>query len=271
MIRLLRANYARLWKTRSFWICLITAVALGISNLISDRAAYTQRAGSMMLQNGLNVVFFAAIFASLYLGTDHSNGTIRNKMMIGHTRAEIYLANLITTVSGSIILLAASLLTSLVITLCLNGNLGMPAGEFALKMAVCLCALIAICAIFTVLGMVIASKSTIITLTLVLTFAFVIVATMLESLLAEPEYVSGYEMSLNGEFIQTDPEPNPLYVSGVKRSIFSAVNDILPCGQLVQIELGVCRNATLMPLYSLGVFVVSTIAGAVVFRKKDLK
>lgn len=274
MTKLLRANFARLRKTFSFRVCFILVVGLSIANLISSylfNPICVERTGSLMMSNCLNVMLFTVIFAALYLGTDYSNGTIRNKMIIGHTRAEIYLANLITTASGGVMLFAASWAVTYALGMCLGGKLGMSAGEFATDTAVCLCAYIAICAICTVLGMLIGSKSTIITLTLVLTFALIITAAMIASLLEEPEYATPYVMSANGEILPGEPEPNPLYVSGVKRDILTAVNDILPSGQLFQMEVGGSADTGIMPLYSLGVIAVSTAAGVMVFRRKDLK
>lgn len=274
MTRLLNANFARLWKTYSFWVCFILVVGLAVANFISSyslRPICVEQTGSMILSNCMNTALFTTIFAALYLGTDHSNGTIRNKMIIGHTRAEIYLSNLITTAFGGVLMLTVSMLATYAQGLCCGGSLGMPTGELALKIAAALCAVVAVCAICTLLGMLFSSKSTIITLALVLTFALTIGAILIESRLGEPEYISGYELTENGDIKMTDPEPNPYYVSGVTRDVISAVNDILPFGQLMQIEMGGGRNTGLMPLYSLGVIAVTTVAGAVVFRRKDLK
>ena len=37
----------------------------------------------------------AAVFISLFVGSEYSDGTIRNKLVVGHSRMRIYLANLI--------------------------------------------------------------------------------------------------------------------------------------------------------------------------------
>lgn len=147
----------------------------------------------------------------------------------------------------------------------------MSAGELALKMLICIGAIIAISAVFTLLGTLLSSKSTIVAITLVSTFVLLIGAAVIESLLDQPEYVQSYEMTVNGEVVQTDPQPNPMYIGGVKREVLKTVNDVLPSGQLMQMEMGLGRHAELMPLYSLGVLAAFTAVGASVFRKKDLK
>lgn len=226
----------------------------------------------MIISDSVNEIIFGAIFAALYLGTDYSNGTIRNKMIIGHNRVKIYLSDLITVVAGSFIIIAVSFATTLVPSLCLGGKLGMPSDEFVLKIAVSLCAVIALCAIFTVAGMLFSSKSTIVTFTLVLTFVLYISAALTAQLLAEPEYSPKYGITEDGVVTIDGYEPNPSFVSGSNRAVLTAVNDILPFGQLFQLGMiGAARDIELMPLYSLGVLAASTAVGTLAFRKKDLK
>lgn len=274
MVRLLRANFARLWKSKSFWVCLILAFALALANFLSTYSVQPQcveKLGRELMAGSSNVVLFLSIFAALFLGTDYSNGTIRNKLVIGHTRAEIYFSNLVTTAASGVIMLAASWTGVLITGLCLGGKLGMPAGEFFMYMLISVCAAVAISALFNVIGMLIPSKSTIVTITLVSTFVLMIGAAVIMSMLAAPEYVQGYEMSVNGGVVLSDPEPNPMYISGVKRDILTAVNDILPSGQFMQLETGSVHSPEFMPLYSLGVLAAATAVGALVFRRKDLK
>lgn len=274
MTRLLKANFARLWKTKSFWVCMILVFGLTLMNFLTSYSVQPEcvkTLGTELMSIGSNIVFFASIFAALYLGTDYSNGTLRNKLIIGHKRAEIYLSNLITTAAGCVMMFAAAWLGVLITGLCLGGEIGMPAGELAFKMLICISAAIAVSAIFTLLGMLLSSKSTIITITLVSAFVLIVGAAVIESMLAEPEYVQGYEMTVNGSVVPTEQEPNPLYVSGVKRGILQTVNEVLPSGQIMLMEMGVSRHAEFMPLYSLGVLAAFTVVGGAVFRKKDLK
>lgn len=274
MTRLLRANFARLWKTTSFWVCTAISAALSAASVVSGymiRPISVEYMGTSMISNASNALLFIAIFAALYLGTDHSNGTIRNKLIIGRTRIEIYFANLITIIAIGIMQLGAACAASCAAGAFLGGKLGMPVGEFALKMAILVCAISAICALFTAIGMLCNSKSLIVTITLVSIFALMVTGAMIAQRLAEPELVTGASIDENGNLQIGGQVPNPLYVSGVQRDILTAVNDVLPTGQLIQVETGMLGNAELMPLYSIGVLAVSTTVGAVVFRKKDMK
>lgn len=274
MIRLLRANFARLWKTRSFWICTVILVAISAAGVVSGymmRPISVEYMGSGMLSNATSAALFTAVTVSLYLGTDYSNGTVRNRLVIGRTRIEIYFANLMTTVSVGIMQFGAACAVAYAAGAFFGGKLGMPAGEFALKTAVCICALTALCALLTVIGMLCCSKSMTVTITLVSIFALMVTGIMIMQRLAEPEFVTGAAIDEDGNLQIGGQEENPMYVSGVQRDILIAVNDILPTGQLIQVEAGTPGSVKLMPLYSFGVAAVSTAAGAVVFRKKDLK
>ena len=59
----------------------------------------------MCIRDSLQVVgILISIFYSLFLGTEYNDGTIRNKLIVGHKRETIYLASFITgTVAVTII------------------------------------------------------------------------------------------------------------------------------------------------------------------------
>lgn len=167
--------------------------------------------------------------------------------------------------------MAASCASVLVIGLCLGGGIGVETGRMLLMMTIAVCAEIAMCAFFTLLGMIISTKSTTTVITLTSSFVLIIGAGIIMSLLSQPEFIPSVTMMVDG--VQSvEYEPNPIYIGeGLKRDILTAVNDILPSGQAMQLEAGSPHNAELMPLYSLGVLAVTSAIGALVFRRKDLK
>lgn len=62
--------------------------------------------------------FFIAIFSAHLWGTDYEYGTLRNKIICGHTRQEVYFSNLS-------LITCAGLVTALT-WLIVNGALGVP-------------------------------------------------------------------------------------------------------------------------------------------------
>ena len=99
MAKLLRANLSRLWKSRIFYVGLIFMLLLNVFLVLdgwnSGRQGYPEPLEDMLFQNCIIIGFVCAVVVGMFLGTEYSDGTIRNKIAVGHTRASIYLANLI--------------------------------------------------------------------------------------------------------------------------------------------------------------------------------
>lgn len=271
MVKLLRADLAHTLKSKCFWVCLILSFSLSVINNITLTPGWQENTSRLLLESHSNSVIFIAIYTALFLGTGYAHNTIRNKLIIGSRRTDIYISNLITVILGGW-LIALAMIVPTIFTVCVFGkDFGMSEKEFAAKIITIICAFAAACAIFTLLGMLITSKSANTAITITATFALCVGAAVIMSFLQQPEFITNYEMTVNG-MTQTAPEPNPMYIApGVKRDILTSLNDVLPTGQIIQMETGEPHNAELMPLYSLGVISVTTAAGVLIFRRKDLK
>ena len=101
MTKLLSANFFRLKKNKCFWVCMIFMLAAGVFFPVM-RYVDMQKSGTVnTLDNGffacaLFIGVLASVFCSLFIGTEYSDGTIRNKVVVGQKRSAIYLSNLIT-------------------------------------------------------------------------------------------------------------------------------------------------------------------------------
>lgn len=271
MVKLLRADLSRMFGAKSFWVCAALSAALSVLNCLTLNPGWEEHTARLILSGGSNAVLFMAIFSALFLGTDYSHGTIRNKLIVGSKRTDIYFSALMTAIAGDHVIALAAYIPK-IITACFGKTFGMSANEFAFLIIITVCAFISVSAIFALLGMLITSRSKNTAITITATFVLILGAAIIMELLNAPEMVSDYVITAEGGFTQTEPYPNPAYIPpGAKRTILTAVNDVLPTGQIMQMELGELHNMELMPLYSLGVLAVTTAAGAVLFRKKDLK
>ena len=65
--------------------------------------------------------------------------------------------------------------------------------------------------------------------------------------------------------------PNPKYPSEQKKKVFQTLLDINPSGQMFQIAGRTAPNLKVLPLYSLGIVVIFTGVGLMIFNKKELK
>ncbi len=112
MGKLLRSNLSRLWKDKIFWLCmggmLLYAVVYMLNasqKTISPVTGEVYTLEHYYFMFLAYVDFFFAVVTSMFLGTEYSDGTIRNKLIVGHTRTNVYLANLIVTFVASLLIM----------------------------------------------------------------------------------------------------------------------------------------------------------------------
>ncbi|MFR1873092.1 MAG: ABC transporter permease subunit [Coprococcus sp.] len=139
MKSLIRSDFYKLRKAKSFWVCMILAVALAVfSVLIMDfsvklmdkvpqQAAQEEAA---LEESGLNIstdgipmssadlnassmllmqfagttTLLISIFVSLFVGGEFSHGTIKNLASKNYTRTQIYLSKIIVSVIAAIVM-----------------------------------------------------------------------------------------------------------------------------------------------------------------------
>ena len=93
----------------------------------------------------------------------------------------------------------------------------------------------------------------------------------LNSRLVEPEIQPERQYVEDGQIVTLPAKPNPSYVRGMKRAVYQLLYDLPGC-QTVQLASTVDTGAPLrLPLWSLASAVLSTGAGILLFRRKDLK
>lgn len=254
MTKLIRADFARMFKTLSFWLCGAFSTAFILWFFFLEYCSKHSAAGKLGTLafssiSSFILMFFASIFAALFVGTDYLNGTIRNKISIGHSRASIYFSNLIICSIGGMLHCVMCWAALFIVGLFTKGRLGLEPGELALRLAVTLFAMISVCAFSMIIGMLTTAKSSAVVINIVGSIVMVIGINVLNGLLY-------------------DPEPAP------QNKILQVVCDAVPYGQALKID-GVSNeekdNRSVMPLYSVGFTAAVSAVGTVVFSRKDIK
>lgn len=286
MTKLLSANFLRLRKSRVFLVCLILCVAMGAlaafqefqfqvsvgADLsVPEVSEYKSLLEGQFFEYTVFIGLVAPALIALFLGTEYSDGTIRNKLAVGHSRLSIYFANLITGFAGSLLCMAGYMLSCLAVGAPLLGWFTRPAPLLLTAIGGSVVMLAAFCAIFTFVTMNCAKKSTSVAVCLLGAFVALIAAAVLYSMLDAPEFITGYELSVGGEIVQAVPERNPMYLSGPKRAVYQFVYDLLPTGQALQYTMLSFTDPVKLMALSAAVCAAFTAAGAALFRKKDLK
>lgn len=277
MNNLLSANFARLWKDKVFWLCLAALLACSAGSMLSGCRQAAVNAGSGFAYYLDHFYFnlapllglFCAVFASLFLGTEYSDGTVRNKLVVGHSRAAVYLADLLVCFAAALLFMAAWLAGGLVGIPALGGwKLG--AAALALYLLLAILFLAAFTAIFTWVGTAFTSKAAGAVVSLLLFLGLLVCASMLYNRLSEPEMLSGVVITAEG-MTMGEPTPNPDYISGGLRSAYEFLVDLLPSGQSILMANLELAHPVREALCSVFVTAAAILGGLWAFRKKDLK
>ncbi len=261
MRNLIYVNMMRLKKSRIFRVGMIVSMAYVAFLLFMN---YQEKADSPeTVISQLNWYFlstlpvasaFCSVFCGMFLGTEYSDGTMRNKLMVGHTRKEIYCANLLTVFLANIfVYLAGCLVTVVMGTAMFGWNLADPMW-FAFRMFSGILMLGAYAGIFTLLSMLIDSKAVSATVCMVLYALFFIGISFLQTA------VFSYYGTVPWNHVP-DKSIQPL---------LELLYDFLPSGQERQI-LGILLHPYRLPAYSAICIALTTVCGMAVFTKKDLK
>ena len=280
MNKLLASNFSRLWKNKVFWIGTAILFLWSTLMLISGHRAalaepeYPRFLDDFFFQYGPVIGIFGAVFTSLFLGTDYSDGTIRNKIMIGHSRQSIYLSNLIVSAAAGILMNAAWILSMLTVGTSLFGWFTSSVTTILMYQFIAVLMIAAFASIFTFISMLNQNKASSAVITLLTFLVLLFLASYCNNRLNEPEMYSAAAVVTPNGLELADPTQNPDYIRGSVRKVFEFLVYFLPTGQGILMSSMEAVHLWLMPVYSLLVIALTTMAGVSCvscFRRKDLK
>lgn len=116
MITLLRTNLFKMFHSWSFWLTLLLLPFMNFLKILDNDEYYMglrpesglikwnilQCADSCFLHLTY-LTYFVVLLVGILIGDEYSSGAVRNKIVAGHSRAQIYTSYLITSVSECII------------------------------------------------------------------------------------------------------------------------------------------------------------------------
>lgn len=286
MSKLLRSNFARLWKSRIFWLGMLFSAGLSALlvfaryedikrhyEIYAIQDASYRNADSLIFIGGLYLIFAAAVFIGVFVGTEYSDGTLRNKLIIGHSRSSIYISNLIVcTVAGIIMHLTYIILTILLGNLILeDSTLGFK--KFLLLTLMGTAAMIAVSSLLVMISMLIHSKSAGSVVILILTMIMLCATMSITQRLSAPEYYDAYSYidETTGKPVVVEKEKNTHYLTGTKRKVYEFLDDFIPTSQLYKAASLDSSKLDIALIYDGIIILITTTAGIAVFRRKNLK
>ena len=248
MYKLLNASFFRLKKNKIFYFIIVVSIVMALFVLYSR---YTDElkdiqygfpltdlktTDRLLVDNLVIIGFLMSLFTSLFVGTEYSDGVIRNKLIAGHSRISVYIDNFIMSVVVGIIVEVIYLLIVASIGIPMFGGIQIPISDFLYVLLDSFMIIVFYAGIFTFISLICSNITTSTVICLLLTLAMMIMA-----------------------ILQTPGDE---------------ILNIFPTGQVIQISWLSYKeeaNIQLLWVYSLGItFVINTI-GIYLFNRKELK
>lgn len=276
MNKLLSAHFSRMWKSKTLLLCVAGMMLFAGAMLFNIYRDAGLNETSLQF-NDLPIFIFSIIigavmaaFVSLFLGTEYSDGTMRNKLIVGHRRSDLYLSYLFSSFVAGLIFAIA-----FVVVVIVGGIPELASFEAKWKTILVLLIssvllILVYASIYTMMSMLFQNKAAVAVTTLIAFFVLFMVTLHLQSRLSAEEFYTVSKYTDAGEYVQ-ESVANPNYLSGTERAVYQFFYDFLPTGQSMQIALGNMAHSVQMWIYSLVITVVTTVIGLGGFRKKNIK
>lgn len=198
----------------------------------------------------------AAAFVSVFVGTDFSDGFIRNKLIGAHSRDQVVLSHILTSCIGCAVVYGATTLFTLAVGACFFEN-DIRIMELFQFLVLGLGMSAAYGTIFCMITMLSGSKTRAIVLCIVLSMLMLFLCLHTNQVLMQTEYKDGIV--------------NPHYVGGLRRTWYGFLHDINPTGQAAQLSswkhFNPVRGIACNALWVVGMGV----SGCLLFRRKGIK
>ena len=276
MNKLLCAHFARLKKDKIFLISAALMFALGAflpynQYRESVKYGYVTSPDNLFFGYPQMIGVLSAVFCSLFLGKEYSDGAIRNKLAVGHSRITAYLSCLVVCITEALLVSASYMIGSAISGISLLGAFQSPASVLVLYLLESILMIIALCSLFvlqSILNQYRAAAAVINTLGI---FSVIFLAVYVASRLDAPEFYDGYIFTDSLGNMTTEPIRNPQYLTGAARTVYEFFLDFLPTGQALQFTGMNVSYPWRLPLCSLLITIVSTGAGLAAFCRTNIK
>ncbi|MBS6194666.1 MAG: ABC transporter permease subunit [Clostridiales bacterium] len=263
MNKLLYANFKRLWKNRLFWTGMIFMFLAGSALVLKQYEQHINYGHKVKLEStffayAMMIGVVSAIFCTLFAGVEYSDGTMRNKIIAGHKRTDIYFSSLIVNGAASLLLCCSYILSNIIWGLPLIGFKKAGLETILILLAGSMITVIALCSIFTMVSLLVHGKALAPVICIVGIFLLIAFTNEVQRVLDQPK-------------VWYDGTPNMAYVEGAERERLEFIYNALPAGQEMQYARMETKNIGKMCAYSTGMIVLTSGIGSFIFKRKDIK
>lgn len=240
MFRLLRACMRRYTHNVIFWIS--TLLTIGIAVIVSVSARRTFFDDAMVITQ----MVIHAIMISWVVGKEFKEGIFRNKVIVGHSKGTIYLAELFSAVGIAFVIYL--LYAAIFVVVNFYEVPLLPASLIAKIFIDYVLLNMCLAAIFVTISCLFSNQALIAIVNIVFVLLMVVGSQRFYGELSQPQYLESYE-TINSEWIDENGNirykevkvegseylvDNPTYVGGVKRDIYETLYNLSPYGHIIE-------------------------------------
>lgn len=272
MSRLLHSGFVRAWKDPLVRMGMVTMFLLSV--VLIGIAYFTKIKNHEFIYLDEIVYLYlpiigimSAIFCSHLSGQEYCDGAIRNKLVAGHSRVAIYLSDFIINIGVVFCLTLVTFLTEAILGGLLLDGIQATFSQVFVAILGSLLAIMALCAIFTLIAMSGQNHRTSDAICLLIVCILVFVSLCLMLVMVE---LKGYDEERKEEGEVYITEEDALYTILKNRELYEFSYDLLPTGQIAQYVSKDVQRPKQLPLYSAGIIVVTTTFGVLLFRRKNI-
>lgn len=257
MNRLLHADGIRMIRSKWFWLCLGSMLVMAIAFIIMQYTAmdYVVPLSRVIF---LPVSFYGMItaaFVSLFVGQDFTDGFIRNKLIAGRGRHNVFFSNLIVSFIACIIIyLITVLFTVLIGSIYFEVDVTAERCLRYMFLGIGMC--LAYGSIYCTITMLCRKGTTAIVLCMGLSFFLLFLGLYTNQIMVQPQYKDGI--------------PNPAYVEGAVKSFYAILHDLNPTGQAAQLSAMDVFSPVRWLICDF-VWILAAGVGSILFRHTDIK
>ncbi len=257
MNKLISAGFTRLWKDKIFWLIFIFMFMFGA--LVSVKTGVNAPLEGIFFAFSVTISIPTAVFCGMFVGTEYSDGTIRNKIIVGHSRCAVYFSNLIVNIVACILIAFSYTLAVFIVGVPRLGFFQVSAEHILFYSFVSIMMIFALTSIYTLLCLLITNKATSAVICVLVSFALFFSSITIKSRLEEIKY---YESNATSNAIEQ---------LDTKRDLYQFLYDFVPTCQGMQIAMQMSDEPWLLPVYSSVIIIITSGLGIFLFRRKDLK
>lgn len=290
MGKLISAGFFRLFHSLCFKIYIIFSVLYSLINIlnnffmigkigiVTDFASTINRPLDITaFDSAMTLIFASAVFIGMFIGREYSDGSLRNKLVAGHSRGGVYLSNFIVCLCAHIMGLVTALTVTLGLGVPLMGT-GLTVTEILTFIILTVIAGAAVISVFLFISMLLSSKAAAVSVLIIGAFAMLIFTVFVDSRLNEREYIIDFqtvttegENGIETEFVPGEEIKNPYYPTGTERKIYEFLDEFMPMSQLYRAANGNSSDLTKSIIYDIIVLIAVAEAGVLLFHRKDIR